>query len=448
VTSPSAVDLPNAARYHQAMVWPPGPRNVLMSTAAYLRDPYGTLLEGARKHGDPFRLPSFLGPLVVTGDPEAVKTIFATDPEAFGAIGADLLAPVLGEHNLLLLSGERHRAMRKLQTPPFHGARMRAYGELMVRVAEEQIARWPRDRSFDVHPTMQAISLEVILQAVLGLADAEPRRVFQEAVLQAIGALKPSFMFFRALRRELGGLSAWARFRRRADRLTSLLSQEVQRRRADARPREDILSLFLAARYDDGSALDEPTLFQQIINLIGAGHETTASSLSFALYHIHRDPEVRRRLVEELGQHDPETIAQLPYLEAVCLETLRLDPVAPMIGRTLRRPMNVKGYELPEGTSVGIAIVNVHRNPDLYREPEAFRPERFLGATFPPSVYLPFGGGARRCLGAAFALHEMKLVLATILRGRPLVLTHDRPLRAALRNTTVGPAGGVPMRLS
>jgi cytochrome P450 len=430
------------------MSLPPGPRSVLLSTIEYLRDPYGTLLEGARRHGDPFRLPSFLGTLVITGDPEAVKTIFATDPDAFAAIGADLLAPVLGEHNLLLLSGERHRGMRKLQTPPFHGARMRAYGELILRVAEEQTARWPPHAAFDAHRTMQAISLEVILQAVLGLSEPAARREFQEAVIAVMAALKPSFMFFRGLRRELGGLSAWARFQRKAERITALLAAEVARRRADPRPREDILSLFVAARYDDGSALDDTTLFQQIINLIGAGHETTAGSLSFALHHIHRSPEVKRRLLEELppGPLDPEVVAQLPYLEAVCLETLRLDPVAPMIGRALLRPMTLKGYQLPAGTSVGIAVINVHRNRDLYPEPERFRPERFLGTTFPPSVYIPFGGGARRCLGAAFALYEMKLVLATVLRQPPLALVHDRPVRAVLRNTTVGPAGGVQMQ--
>ena len=254
---------------------------MLISTLGYLRDPYRTLLAGARRYGDPFRLPSFLGPLVVTGDPEAAKTIFGTDPDAFAAIGADLLGPVLGEHNLILLSGEQHRAMRKLQAPPFHGARMHAYGQLILRVAEQQTARWPQQGSFDIYPTMQAISLEVILQAVLGLSDPQDRRTFQEAVVQVVGALKPSFMFFRGLRRPLAGLSAWARFQRKSARITSLFSEHVSRRRADPRPREDILSLFMAARYDDGSALDDTTLLQQIMNLIGAGHETTASSLSF-----------------------------------------------------------------------------------------------------------------------------------------------------------------------
>jgi cytochrome P450 len=433
------------------MALPAGPPSVLLSTARYLRDPYRTLLEGARRHGDPFRLPSFLGPLVVTGDPEAARALFATDPDAFTAIGADLLGPVLGESSLLLLSGERHRAARKLQTPPFHGARMRAYGRLILDVAEAHTAPWPRDRPFDVHATMQTISLEVILQAVLGLGEPETRRAFAAAVLRVVGALKPSFMYFRALRREMGGLSAWARFQRARARITALLTTELRARRADPRPREDILSLFMAARYDDGSALGDEELFPQVMNLIGAGHETTASSLAFALYHIHRTPEVRQRLQDELGALpagplDPEAAVQLPYLEAVCSEALRLDPVAPLIGRTLRRPLTLKGYELPAGVSIGIAIINIHRNPDLYPEPERFRPERFSGTTLAPSVYLPFGGGARRCLGAAFALYEMKLVLATVLRQPRLALVHDRPVRATLRNTTVGPAGGILMR--
>jgi cytochrome P450 family 110 len=200
--------------------FPPGRRNVLLSTIDYLRDPYRHLLDTARHYGDPFSLPSFLGKLVVTGDPAGVRTLFSADPDGYLAIGADLLGPVLGETNLILLSGERHRAMRKLQMPPFHGARMRAYGDLILRVAREHIARWPRDRSFPVHQSMQEISLEVILQAVFGLEQADKRQVFKQAVLSLIAALRPSFMFIRRLRRSLGGLSAWARFQRRRARAT------------------------------------------------------------------------------------------------------------------------------------------------------------------------------------------------------------------------------------
>lgn len=428
---------------------PPGPSNALFTTVHYLRDPFGSLLDAARKYGDPFTWPTFLGKMVVTGDPTGVKTLLSADPDIYQALGADLLAPVMGENNLILLSGERHRAMRRMQNPQFHGERLHAYGQLILRIAEEHSGRWQPDQAFSVQETMQAISLDVILQAVLGLGEPAARAAFKQAVLSIVAALKPSFMFIRALRRPMLGLSAWARFRRRRATIAALFGKELAARRASAEPREDILSLMVAARKEDGSAFGDEELLEQMISLIGAGHETTASALTWALYHVHRDPPVRARLLEELrsltAPLDPQAVTRLPYLDAVCSEALRLDPVAPIVGRTLRRGLTLRGYELPPGISVGIGIVNVHRRADLYPEPEQFRPERFLSREYGPFEYLPFGGGSRRCLGAAFAVYEMKLVLATILRSHSLRLIRDVPVRAALRNTTVGPAATIEM---
>jgi cytochrome P450 len=317
----------------------------------------------------------------------------------------------------------------------------------MLKAAEEHAARWPRDRPIPVHRTMQQLSLQVILEAVLGLREPGARKAFEEAVLAVIAALKPSFMFMPALRRPMLGLSAWARFQRKRAHVSALFQEELRVRRASPEPREDILSLLLSARYEDGTALSDEELLTQMMNLIVAGHETTASSLAWAFHHIHRDPEVKARLVAELRSLpeplDPEAIARLPYLEAVCSETLRLEPVAPLIGRQLRKGLTLQGYALAPGTPVGISILQVHRRPDLYPDPERFRPERFLERSYTPFEYLPFGGGARRCLGAAFALYEMKLVLASILRKYDLRPASDAPVRVAVRNTTVGPRGEV-----
>jgi cytochrome P450 family 110 len=421
---------------------PPGPRSALLNTLAYMRDPYASLL-AARRHGEPHRWPSLFGMMVVTGDPAGAQAVFSADPDTFLPLGAELLGPVLGESNLVILGGERHRAMRKLQMPPFHGARMRAYGQLIIDTAEAHTGRWSGLDRIPVHRTMQEISLEVILRAVLGLHDAAVRSEVEAAVLALIAALHPSFMFAKVLRRRLGGLSAWARFVRRREHAFSLLAAELRARRESQEPRDDILSLLLAARYDDGTALGDEELMTQMVNLIIAGHETTASTLAWAFQHIHQAPSVRARLVEELRALpeplDPEAVARLPYLDAVCSETMRLTPVAPLLGRQLRKSMTLQGYELPAGVSVGIAVLQVHRRPDLYPEPEAFRPERFLERTFTPFELLPFGGGARRCIGAAFAVYEMKLVLATALRKLDLRLASAAPFRAALRNTTVGP---------
>jgi cytochrome P450 len=426
---------------------PAGPRNTLLITLKYLRDPYGTLLETARRYGEPFMWPSFLGNMVVTGDPAGIRTLFAADPDTYLALGAELLGPVLGESNLILLGGERHRAMRKLQMPPFHGARMRAYGRIIIDAAQEHAARWPRGQPIPIHRTMQQISLLVILEAVLGLREPGSREAFKTAVLAAIAALKPSFMFIEALRRPLLGLSAWARFQRTRAHTLALFQEELRARRASSEPREDILSLLLSAQYEDGTALTDEELLTQVMNLVVAGHETTASSLAWAFHHIHRDPAVKARLVEEVRglpePLDPESVAHLPYLEAVCSEALRLDPVAPLIGRRLRKGLTLQGFDLPAGIAVGISILQVHRRADLYPEPERFRPERFLERSYTPFEYLPFGGGARRCLGAAFALYEMKLVLATILRKYDLRPASDAPVGVTVRNTTVGPRGEV-----
>ncbi|HYO58795.1 cytochrome P450 [Archangium sp.] len=422
---------------------PPGPGSPLVATLKYLRDPYGSLRETARRYGEPHTSPSFLGKMVVTGDPAGIRTLFTADPDTYSALGAELLGPILGESNLILLSGERHRAMRKLQMPPFHGTRMRAYGQLIIDAAEEHAARWPRDRPIQVHRTMQQISLQVILEAVLGLREPGKRESFQAAVLAVIAALKPSFMFIEALRRPLLGLSAWAHFQRTRVHVAALFEEELRARRTSSEPREDILSLLLSARYDDGTALTDDELLTQMMNLIVAGHETTASSLAWAFHHIHHEPAVKTRLVEELRglpePLDPEAISRLPYLEAVCSETLRLTPVAPLIGRKLRKGLTLQGFDLPPGVAVGIGILLVHRRADLYPEPERFRPERFLERSYTPFEYLPFGGGARRCIGAAFALYEMKLVLATILRRYDLRPASNAPVHAAVRNTTVGP---------
>jgi cytochrome P450 len=428
---------------------PPGPKRRLAATVRYLRDPFSTLLETADRFGDPFTWPTFMGPVVVTGDPAGIKELLTADPAAYSALGAELLGPVMGASNLILLSGDRHRAMRKFYNPQFHGERLPAYGALIARIAEEQTGRWPHGRPFAVEDTLREISLEVILEAVLGLCEPGARAAFKQAVLALVAALKPSFMFIPGLRRSMLGLSAWARFRRRIASATAIFEKELAARQSGAAGRTDILSLLVAARKDDGTAFDTQEILEQMVSLIGAGHETTASALTWALFHIHRDAGLKQRLLDELralGQPiDPLAVTRLPFLDAVCSEALRLDPVAPLVGRTLRAGISLKGHALPEGVSVGISILNLHRRPDLYPQPDRFMPDRFLGREYGPFEYLPFGGGSRRCLGASFAVYEMKIVLATVLRAHDLRLADSGPVRSALRNTTASPAKKIKM---
>ncbi len=407
------------------------------------------MLDTPARYGDPFTWPTFFGRVVVTGDPTGIREILTADPAIYSAIGAELLGPVLGANNLMLLSGEPHRAMRRFYNPQFHGERLHDYGAVIARIANEHSARWPHDRPFVIEDTMRAISLEVILEIVLGLGEPGTRAIFKGAILETIQALKPSFMFIPGLRRSMLGLSAWARFRRRAAAAAALFEQEVSARRARDNQRHDLLSTLIAARKDDGTAYGGEEILQQMVSLIGAGHETTASALTWAFFHIHRNPSVKERLLDELcgmgKETDPVAVTRLPFLAAVCSEALRLNPVAPLIGRTLRSNLTLKGHTLPAGLSVGINIVALHMRPDLYPDPDQFSPERFLGRDYGPFDYLPFGGGSRRCLGAAFALYEMKLVLATVLRAHVLELTDRGDVRSAMRNTTASPAKKIKM---
>jgi cytochrome P450 len=436
---------------HAARSLPPGPRGTLAVTARYLRDPVGVLLAAGERFGDPFSWPTFLGPMVVTGDPAGIKEVLTADPGTYAALGADLLGPVMGASNLILMSGDRHRAMRKFYNPLFHGEPLHAYGGVIARVAAEQVARWPSGRPFAVAETMREISLEVILQVVLGLGEPEARAAFRRAVLALVASLKPSFMFIPALRRRMFGLSAWARFRRRAEAAAALFERELAARQAGggAGGGGDILSLLVGSRREDGAAFGAEEILEQMLSLIGAGHETTASALTWALFHVHRDAAVRERLLDELrglgAGADPNEAARLPFLDAVCAEALRLNPVAPLVGRTLRADLTLKGRTLPAGVSVGISIANLHRRPELYPEPDAFVPARFLDGEHGPFDYLPFGGGSRRCLGASFAVYEMKIVLAAALRAHDLRLLDPRPMRSVLRNTTAAPARRIMM---
>jgi cytochrome P450 len=425
---------------------PPGASSSLVSTLQFLHDPFGSLERAARRYGDPFTIRTPVGRAVVTGDPEGVRQIFGADPLTFEAFGVDLLGPVIGEKSLLLLSGEPHRASRKLQAPPFHGARMRAYAEAMRTVALDEAARWQPGQPFVMQQSTQAISLRVILRTVFGLVEPAKMQRFERAVIEVIDALKPTFLFMPSLRTRL--FPPWRRFERATQAIEQLVYAELAERRAGGGG-EDILSMLLSARYDDGSQMEDRELFEQLMTLVIAGHETTAISLAWAFHLVHTHRAVHERLSDELraAGDDADALTKLPYLEAVCHETLRLMPLTVNVLRKVKRPFTLKGWEVPPGLGVGASILLVHRNPAVYPEPEVFRPERFLERTFAPHEFLPFGGGARRCLGAAFATYEMKVVLGTLLRAHVMRSAETKPVKVVVRNTVMGPGSGVRMVL-
>jgi cytochrome P450 family 110 len=426
---------------------PPGPRSTLLYSLRYARDPFGSSLRALHRHGDPFTAPSVFGPQVVTADPAVVERVFAADPSSFSATGAALLGPVMGTSSVMLIDGERHRAARKLLAPPFHRSAIDKLGEAIVELARHRIGALPRGRRFDIQVPLRELASDVIVRIVFGATDPATARDLTAQLLDVAQTLRPSFLLMPAFRRRLAGLSAWARFQRTCARSQQLVSELVAVRR-DAPPTSDLVGLLLGARDAAGAPLSEREVWEQLMTFFMAGHDTTASSLAWAVQLVHRDPEIRDRLRAEVaGAADPAALAALPFLEAVCLETLRLCPIAPYIARDLREPVTVGAYELPAGTGLAISIIGIHRRPDLYPDPERFAPERFLDRRYPPSQFLPFGGGARRCVGAALAMLELKLVLGTLMQAPPLRLTGDPAIRAVVRNTTVGPRGGVAVEL-
>ncbi|QRN97214.1 cytochrome P450 [Archangium violaceum] len=427
---------------------PPGPLSFApLQTLRFMRDATGFMRECRTRYGDPFTAPLPVGNVVVTGDPEGIREIFSADPALFEPLGNLILAPAVGDNSLLLMGGQRHKRERKLLMPPFHGERMRAYGQMMRDLTLESTGTLRPGGTFRAQDITQAISLEVIIHAVFGIKEPERVRRYREVFASYMESYTPLLMAARPLRRSFGGMGPWARFQRHVAELDQLLTEELATRRGREESHIDILSLMLAARDEDGQPMKDEELKDELRTLLIAGHETTAIGMAWALYHLHRNPETLERLVAELAPlgatPEPEALMKLPYLGAVCDESLRLHPVLAVVGRRTLAPFTLRGRELPAGTGIMAAICLAHVDPKLYPEPDRFRPERFLERKFTPFEYLPFGGGARRCIGAAFAQYEMRVVLGTLLAAHRFSLASDKPERPVRRNVTIGPGGGV-----
>lgn len=410
----------------------------------------------ASRYGDSFSVRfGNLQPLVFFSHPQAIETIFTAASQFDSGRGNWVLQKTLGDNSVLLLDGDRHQRQRQLLMPPFHGERMRAYGQLICQITEEVTRQWQPGQPFTVRPYMQEISLNVILRAVFGLNEGERYQQLKQRLgtLVELTATRFGFAtsFFPILQRDFGSWSPGGRFVRFKQQIDQLLYAEIQERRAhpDA-SRNDILSLLLAARDEAGQPMSDQELRDELMTLLLAGHETTATALTWALYWLHRLPAVRTKLLAELESvgDDPEpmTIARLPYLNAVCSETLRIYPVGFITEiRIAKAPVQVMDYEFAPEAYLVPCIYLTHHRPDLYPEPKQFRPERFLERQFSPFEFLPFGGSNRRCIGAAFALFEMKLALITILRRYQLALVDDRPVIPVRRGVTIAPKGGIQM---
>jgi cytochrome P450 family 135 len=377
--------------------------------------------------------------VVFTSDPETVKQVFTGDPDLLHAgAGNIVLQPILGSRSVLLLDGAEHLRQRRLMLPAFHGERMRVYGDVMRAAAERAIERWPRGRSFDVLPSMQAITLEVILRAVFGVTEPERAAELAEplrAVLDTVASRRRVLALALTSGRS-GPLSPWGRFVAARAAADELIAAQIAARRASPGEGDDVLSLLLSARDEEGRALSDEELRDELMTLLVAGHETTATALAWTLERLARHPGVLRDVVAERRAGGDE------LLEATIKETLRLRPVVPAVVRKLQAPMTFGGWDLPAGVHIGPSIYLLHRRPDLYPDPLAFRPQRFLERSYGTYEWIPFGGGIRRCLGASFALFEMRVVLQTLLERVALQPAGGAGEKVMRRAITFAPARG------
>jgi cytochrome P450 len=407
----------------------------LLQAAFVTASPYGWMVKRWRRYGDVFssRFPIF-GTVVYVADPALVKEVFTGDSATFHAGEANMLAlgDALGEHSLLTLDEQRHLSQRKLLLPPFHGESVRRYVEVMAEATEREVARWPAGKEIELRPRMQAITLDVILRAVFGVRDDERMNLFRERI-PPLGETTSVLNWLPFMDRDLGGITPAARFRRALAAVDELIYAEIADRRAEPEG-DDVLSLLLRARHEDGSAMTDTELRDELMTLLTAGHETTATGLAWAFERLLRTPRVLERLTASLDDD--------AYLDAVVKETLRVRPVIVDVARKLTRDTEVAGWRLPAGTLVLPAIAVLHARPDLYESPAEFRPERFLDGGAESYAWIPFGGGVRRCIGASFAQVEMKTVLREVLRRVRLRAPTQRPERGVIRHVTVVPGRG------
>ena len=417
---------------------PPGPRmSRALQTAIWSRQAQWMLEQSRARFGDMFTLTiANEGTWVMLADPELVKQVFTGDPKVFHAgEGNAILRPILGDNSVLVLDEKPHIGQRRLLLPPFHGERMQGYGETMAEIAIREIESWPTGVPYKLRPRMQAITLEIILETVFGVHDRERLDPLRAALRDFLDLTTDPKVLLPVVLIGPERIRRIPAFRRRIDRVDELIYAEIAERRLaeDLAERDDILSVLLGACHEDGSPMRDIEIRDELLTLLVAGHETTATALSWAMERLTRHPEKLERLRAEVLAGGEE-----PYLTATIQETLRLRPVLVAVIRKLTEPVELGGYELPAGVSATPCIHLIHRHPEIYPEPDRFLPERFLDN--PPGTYtwIPFGGGVRRCLGAAFAQFEMAVVLKELVKRHRIAPANpksERPFRRAITET-------------
>ncbi|HEX6228758.1 MAG TPA: cytochrome P450 [Solirubrobacterales bacterium] len=426
------------------MSLPPEPTSSpLVQTLRWSFRPIHFMQECRERYGDSFSVKflTFERPMVMISDPVAIKALY-TEPAHNLPPGREImLEPILGSHSLLLLVGKDHLAHRRLMLPSFHGERMRSYEPIVEEIIGAEIDSWRLGEEFSIHPRMQAVTLEVILRVVSGVAEGPRLERLRALLTRVLNETASPFAQLVGLAARRFGRGPWDRFEGLLREVDELIYAEIAERRRDEglEDRDDILSALILARFEDGGGMSDTDLRDQLMTLLLAGHETTATALAWAFDLLLRHRVELGRLRETLEEGDDA------HLRATITESLRLRPVVPLAGRRLVKELRTDGLALPEGTDVTPAIWLAHTRADVYPEPFAFRPERFLEEGPDTYAWIPFGGGVRRCLGASFAEFEMRIVLREVLTRCELEKAEPAPERIARRNITLSPRDGTPV---
>ncbi len=440
---------------------PPGPNtSSLRNVIQWATDPITFLEKSTTQYGDLFSLKLYQGKTYVfTSNPEVIQEILSKDINNFDAgRGNQALLPLVGQYSTLLIDGKLHSRQRKLNFPPFHGEKIRGYGKKMAEITEEVAKPWEDGKAFSLRSSMQEITLEVIMQTVFGISDFERKAQLKDRLVNTLelvlsSVLRSTLLFFPILQQDFPG-SPWRTFLKNKRVINELLQAEIEERRnSSEKDDNNILSLLMLAEDEDGNSMSDEELQDQLMTLLVAGHETTATALTWAFYWLHYFPEMRDKLLAELetisDPSDIKTLNQLPYLDAVCKETLRIYPVtiitSPRITKTTTK---IGDYEYPPETFLAPSMYLLHQREDLYPNPKQFQPERFLEKKFNQYEFMPFGGGNRRCIGDAFAPMEIKVVLATVLKKYPLALTEKTVTTPARRGITLAPNQTIKMKVT
>lgn len=381
------------------------------------------------------------GNVVVVGDPRGAREVLEGHPEVFHSGAANqLFRPVVGPNSLLLLDGAEHMGHRRILLPSFRGGHVQQFSEMIESATRERLAGWPLSEPFALQPEMEAITFEAIVRVVFG-SEPDPREErLGELIPKMMDRCDSPFALVPALRREMMGRSPYARLMVVVREIDEILLDKIGERCADplVGVRDDVLSVLIGARHEDGTPLSDREIRDEILTLLMAGYETTSGALTWSFERLLRSPRAMSRLIEEMERGEDA------YLDAVIKETLRQRPVVPIAARKLQAPIELHGYTLPKGTVLMASIHLVHHDPEAFPEPDEFRPERFLDGLPNPGAWVPFGGGVRRCLGAAFAQLELKVVLRVVLGALSLRAPDDRPeATTRLRFTFVPKQGGV-----